>query len=182
MSNPPTEHLLQRLWRPGESGEPPEVCVLLDAARDRRIYPLVRRCRLDVRCLYQGAVPASLASAAPYLVNLAPRAAFTREILELGWGQSWGVFLRSPAVLQELARHFRQFLTARDEAGRSLFFRFYDPRVLRVYLPTCNAAELRAFFGPVERFCLEAEEEDLMLEFSLARQRELDRRFVYLGT
>ena len=54
-------------------------------------------------------------------------------------------------------RHFRQFLRVRDEAGREFFFRFYDPRVLRVYLPTCNSEELRTFFGPVELFSMEGE-------------------------
>jgi len=172
------DHVIHRLWR-GE-GSPPEVCALLDAARDPRIHPLIRRSHLDFRCLYQGAVPPVLAAAAPYLVSLSPGAAFTREVIELGWGKSWGVFLRSPAILQDLVRHFRRFLRVRNEAGRVLFFRFYDPRVLRLYLPTCTRDELCTFFGPVERFSLESGEEDSMLE--LSRDREaLARRIVYLG-
>lgn len=174
------DHVIERLWRPDAPGGKPEVCVLLDAARDPRIYPLIRRCRLDFRCLYQGELHPALAAAAPYVVNLAPRSVFTRELIEAGWGGSWGIFLRSPAILQELVRHFRQFLTVKDEAGKVFFFRFYDPRVLRVYLPTCNAADVRSLFGPVELFSLEGEEEDTMIELS-HNKGELRRRIVYLG-
>jgi len=51
--------------------------------------------------------------------------------------------------------HLRRFLTVRTEKGKKLLFRFYDPRVLRLYLPTCTSTELNTFFGPVERFVCE---------------------------
>jgi len=182
MAYPHVDHVIERLWRPGQPGGPrPEVFALLDAARDPRIYALMRRCRLDHRCLYQGALPLELAAAAPYLVNLTPRSPFTRELLEPGWGQSWGIFLRSPVILQDLVRHFRKFLLVEDDRGRSLFFRFYDPRVLRAYLPTCTPGELRTFFGPVDGYCLEGEEEDTMLELSPG-PNGLAKRIVYLGS
>lgn len=180
MPYPHVDHVIQRLWRPDTAGGTPEICALLDAARDPRIYPMIRRSRLDYRCLYQGDLHPALAAAAPYVVSLAARSAFTRELIELGWGASWGLFLRSPAILQELVRHFRQFLTVKDDTGKVFFFRFYDPRVLRVYLPTCTPAEVRALFGPVEAMSLEGEEEDTMIELSHAKG-ELKRRIVYLG-
>ena len=40
---------------------------------------------------------------------------------------------------------------------RDRYFRYYDPRVLRVYLPTCNARELQTVFGPVLRYLVEDE-------------------------
>ena len=42
--------------------------------------------------------------------------------------------------------------------GRVVNFRFYDPRVFRVYLPTCNEAEAEFVFGPFESFFLEDED------------------------
>ena len=39
----------------------------------------------------------------------------------------------------------------------NLVFRYYDPRVLRPYLPTCTETELDFVFGPVQRFLVEAE-------------------------
>lgn len=177
---PYTDHVLDRLWRPGAGGGSPEVYLLLDGARDDRVLPLIRRHWIDHRCLFRGRLAPELAAAAPYLVSLGPRSTVTRALVAKGWHRSWGVFLRSPAILQDLVRHFRQFLRVRDEAGREFFFRFYDPRVLRVYLPTCTAGELRAFFGPVELFSLEGDEEDTMLELSL-KGGALEQRIVYVG-
>jgi hypothetical protein len=52
------------------------------------------------------------------------------------------------------------------EDGERVFFRFYDPRVLRVYLPTCeDEANLRSVFGPVGRFYMEGENPETILEF-----------------
>jgi hypothetical protein len=31
-----------------------------------------------------------------------------------------------------------------------LAFRYYDPRVLNAYLPTCTPQELKAVFGPLQ--------------------------------
>jgi hypothetical protein len=31
-----------------------------------------------------------------------------------------------------------------------MYFRYYDPRVLGVFLPTCTLDELRAFMGPLQ--------------------------------
>ena len=52
-----------------------------------------------------------------------------------------------------------------DEAGRRLIFRYYDPRVLRVYLPTCWPAELETVFGPVDCFLTEGESAAEVIEF-----------------
>lgn len=177
---PYTDHVLNRLWRPGANGGSPEVYLLLDSARDKRVLPLVRRNWIDHRCLFRGRLAPELAAAAPYLVSLGRRSTVTRAVVATGWGRSLGVFVRSQAILQDLVRHFRQFLRVRDEAGRELFFRFYDPRVLRIYLPTCTPGELRTFFGPVELFSMEGEEEDTMLEMSL-KGGVLEQRVVYVG-
>ncbi len=54
------------------------------------------------------------------------------------------------------------------EGGGTLLFRYYDPRVLRIFLPTCTPAELREFFGPLSRLYAEAEGGQELLEFSQA--------------
>lgn len=141
------------LWPPDS---PPGLSVwaVLDCARDERIYPALRTSRLDYLCLYSGRLPHSLERAAPHLVELHPSYAFTSQLIEAGWGKSWGIFLRI-ADSANLRHHLRSFLRVKDESGRILFFRYYDPRVLRVYLPTCRRDELAAVFGPVERFIVE---------------------------
>jgi hypothetical protein len=88
-------------------------------------------------------------------------------VLENGWGKSWASFIRTQTGFKQLRRHLRQFLRVRSEDGRKLIFRYYDPRILRVYLPTCRANELEMFFGPVDSFVTESEEPEQMLEFRL---------------
>lgn len=37
-----------------------------------------------------------------------------------------------------------------------MLFRYYDPIVLAMFLPTCTAAELGELFGPIDAFLIEA--------------------------
>jgi len=67
--------------------------------------------------------------------------------------------------MEELRRHFRGFLRVRDEAGRRLIFRYYDPRVLRPYLSTCWPKELDTVFGPVDCYLTEGEDAREVMEF-----------------
>ena len=94
---------------------------------------------------------------------------FTDWVLDNGWGNHWGIFATVPAEVpfRDVRKHFRGFLRVRNPDGKTLLFRYYDPRVFRVYLPTCNATELGAVFGPVAMFMLEGEAAAL-LRFSLA--------------
>jgi hypothetical protein len=164
MSQSRTQQLIDTLW-PESMPARMSVCVILDAARDQRIYGGVEGTSLNKCCLYRGDLPWQLQMAAPYLVELYPDDRFTRWLLNLGWGQSWGVFLRSESSMESLRKHFRQFLIVRDEAGRRLLFRYYDPRVLRVFLPTCDAVQLRSMFGPLQAYFMEAEEPSSAYEF-----------------
>jgi hypothetical protein len=118
-------------------------------------------------CLYSGDLEPDMAEVAPYLVKLEPKAQFTDWVVEHGWGNNWGVFAETSENMQSMRKHFRSFLTVYDETGKSLLFRYYDPRVLRVYLPTCNGEELKTMFGPVQSYLLEDENPASMLRFRL---------------
>lgn len=124
--------------------------------------------RPEFECLYAGEIKPDLAEVAPYLVRLQPDSEFTTWVLEQGWGKHWGIFALSAAGFRELRQHFRRFLTVHDSSGKPMLFRYYDPRVLRLYLPTCEPEELAVVFGPVLCYVLEAEEPDKLLRFHLA--------------
>lgn len=159
--------LKEVLW-PAELDTRSELYAVLDGARDEQVYAFVQACYLDKSCLYAGDLPKELLATAPWLVRLERDNNWTDRILSHAWSHSWGVFVRTQTSAKELRTHFRRFLRVRDMAGRNLIFRYYDPRVLRVYLPTCTQSELRTFFGPVERFFVEDRDASL-LEFSLDR-------------
>ena len=155
------DRVIDALW----SDPALDVYAVLDCARDRRIHPWIHRRALDFTSLYRGPVAPALDRCAPYLVHLYRRQAFTRELLTLGWGNNWGIFLATTASMETLRVHLRRFLRVRDERGRRLLFRYYDPRVLRVYLPTCRADELRFVFGPIARVQVENTSADALIRF-----------------
>ncbi|MFT3857479.1 MAG: DUF4123 domain-containing protein [Aquabacterium sp.] len=159
--------LAQQLWPSGSGPESPQAYVLLDGARDPRIASMVSRGSLPHVCLYAGPLSPALSRAAPYLVQIAPESRFFKELVAQSWGQSWGIFIvADPHVtLQALRRHLRTLLRVRDEHGRTLVFRFYDPRVLRVYLPTCTADERRQVFGPIRTLACETRDGSALLRF-----------------
>ena len=108
-----------------------------------------------------------MAEMAPYLAVLVPNSPFTDWLFGNGWGEHWGIFGSAKGDLPALRKHFRKFLMVYDEAGKSLYFRYYDPRVLRAYLPTCNPEELKTVFGPVESYLAEDDEPSSGLSFAL---------------
>ncbi len=136
---------------------------VLDAARSPRILKLLQGAKPEYESLYEGPEGEELAEVAPYLVSL-PRDSELLERLVLGgWGESWGCFLTSPQPFTETRRHLRKFLLVQDErTGRQLYFRFYDPRVLRAFLPTCTAEQRAGFFGPLGSFLVEGARGELL--------------------
>jgi hypothetical protein len=153
------------LWPPGSRGS---VWAVLDLARDKRIHAALLESRLEFLCLYAGKLPRELELVAPHVVELLPGHRLLDRLFGEGWGQSWGVFVHidDPTALR---RHLRRFLKVRDESGRRLLFRYYDPRVLRAFLPTCTADELSQFFGPVDRFYAESADGSGLVRYSLRR-------------
>ena len=150
-----------------EEGFRRDVWMIVDAARDRKIVPMLHEFHLEHYCLYSGRIPPAIEAVTPYLVQLDYGDRETRRFLDHAWGNSWGVFLKCATHARTLRRHLREFLVMRDPKGNRLVFRYYDPRVLRVYLPTCNADELEMLFGPIERFWMESNVAGTILDFRL---------------
>jgi Domain of unknown function (DUF4123) len=145
------------------------IYMLVDTARDLRIYIRLMELGEAVRSrsLYQGDIGESLAHVSPYLLRLRQDQPESCWFAEAGVGQSWGLFIIAPVGFDELRRHLRKFNIVYRENGTPLVFRYYDPRVLRHFLPTCTPDELRRFFGPIESFLTETEEADALLRFTL---------------
>jgi hypothetical protein len=130
---------------------------IVDAARDPRLYDLALSAAEQV-CLFAGDLAEPLARAAPYLCVLGQEDELFRAWRDEGWGRSWGITFRSAAALSELRRHFRKNLQAMMPDGAVALFRFYDPRVWRMYLPTCQGDDLANWFAAVEEYQVETED------------------------
>jgi hypothetical protein len=125
--------------------------------------------RPEFECLYSGEIKPDLAETAPYLVRLEQQSEFAAWVVGQGWGKHWGIFAPAPVDLGTMRGHLRRFLMVHDSNGKALYFRYYDPRVLRTYLPTCNPDELERFFGPISSFLIEDEQPEKALRFEIAQ-------------
>ena len=124
---------------------------IFDAARDDKIYHLIQATG-EHRCLLAGSLAPEVVEAAPYIVRFIPNEPLWPAWLSTGRGHSWGIMLQSPYGLNDVCRHFRRFLQAMLPDGEVVMFRFYDPRVWRTFIPTCNVAELERWFSNIDEF------------------------------
>ncbi len=172
---------IKRLVEFLQTQEKPLFC-LLDAAREPKIISLLQQSNVKYQSLYQGETQEKLAHVAPYLVQFQDNTAFLEKLLRNGWGKRWCSFFTSDESFANLRRHFRKFVFVKDERGETVYFRFYDPSILRTFLPACNAEELKQFFGNIERFLLESEVTSDLLLLELEESGELNSKKITLIT
>ena len=108
----------------------------------------------EFECLYRGVQDDDMLEVAPYIARLEAGTPFCEWALS-GWGEHWGIVVLAPTAFRETRLHFRKLNVVTGPDNNPLLFRYYDPRVLRIVAPTCDAAQLARLFGPVRRFVLE---------------------------
>lgn len=145
--------------------EPSPVFALLDGAKDRSTARFLRASGLLHRSLYEGAEGEDLAPFGPYLVALPKALGVVETVVEARWGLASACFLASPAPFGDVRQHLRRFLEVLQEGGQKVLFRFYDPRVLRLFLPSVTHEEWMTFFGPIESFWVESKDPRTALVF-----------------
>lgn len=153
------------LWPKGPRAD---VWAILDPARDPKSYWTLVNSHLNYSCLFAGRLPDALEQVSPHLVQLDPEDEFT-DYLAAQVGNSLGVFFQCDAAMKTVRHHLRKLLTVRDPRGRKLLFRYYDPRVLRVFLPTCDSSELDQMYGPIKAYWTESPEPNQVIEFRRGR-------------
>ena len=162
----------QKLFEGLLTGEDETLCVVLDGAS---VPELLQRLHaedsLEVECLFRGTLEPDMKQVAPYLVKLDPDSEFARWVVGTGWGQHWGTFVTSRQEFRALRNHLRALTLVYRRDGTPLYFRYYDPRVLRVFLPTCTPAQLKQFFGPVDVFLAESEAADALSIYRLSGEQ-----------
>lgn len=157
------EHISRYLF----VGQDINVFAVLDGASIPDLRSTLHQLQPRYVCLYRGDLEPDIAQVAPYLVELDPDSEFTDQLVLDGWGKHWGIFLRSSADLNAIRRHLRGLLMVNDPDGRPMLFRYYDPRVLRKFLPTCTPEEIATFFGPADSILVENEGGTELLRFRL---------------
>lgn len=149
-----------------EEGE--ELCAMLDGASVPNLLErLHAEPALEVECLLRGKLAPDMKQVAPYLVKLEPESEFAQWVVGSGWGQHWGSFVTTRQGFRKLRNHLRALTLVHRRDGTPLYFRYYDPRVLRIFLPTCSPAQLKQMFGPVDAFLAETEAGDAVSIYRL---------------
>jgi hypothetical protein len=144
---------------------------LLDAAQDRRVLALLRESTHPYQCLYDGKGAEDLADFAPYLTELAPGSRLLPHLVHHGWANNWGVYLTSAQPFAEVRKHFRRFLMVETEDGKMHYFRFYDPRAFRSFVPRLTPQQTAEFFGPVQEYVSPGEDPRVALRYRFRDNR-----------
>ena len=134
----------------------PSLYGLFDAARDPRILCLLDESVDEAWSLYEGLGGDAMAEVAPYLVRFRADSDLLDVLSSEGWGLSWGIYFSAERPLREVRRHLRRFLMVQAEDSREkMYFRYYDPRVLRDFLPIATPRQRSEFFGDLSVFLYE---------------------------
>ncbi len=115
--------------------------------------------------LFKNTYMESYTAAAPYLFSVDRD--FFHWIEHLDQSR-WGIFVLTKEKREALILHLQHFLMVALPNGSKGYFRYYDPRILKTYVLSCNAAELEQFFGPVRGFAVAEPEEQKTRLFDLS--------------
>lgn len=159
------------------------VYAVLDGASADPLLDLLHDFEPEHECLYSGELEPDMLETAPYLVKLEPGSPMLTQILEQGWGHHWGIFIRAEheVSMRDVRKHLRSLFLVRDPDDQVLYFRYYDPRVMRVFLPTCSSEELKAMFGPLMTILFEGQNPQMLVVNGLDESGSLVRREHDLG-
>lgn len=139
--------------------------LVIDGAQNLSLAWQAKLAGIAPASLFIGESASHLAQVAPYFLPFP----HDNEFLTAWYaarGTHSAILFDSPASPEQLFVHLRNVFIAQDESGQEYFFRYYDPRVLRVYLPTCSPRELKTFFGPIHQFIVETESADGYVAYS----------------
>jgi len=143
-----------------------EIFAVVDTARDPAIIELLRKNGELVEELYTGPRGERLTSATPHIASVRRGSRLLRRLVRHGWGKGWGMYVLSDRPFASIRDHLRGLLVIPTGAGEGLSFRFFDPSILRSFLPSLSPEQARCFFGPVASIALEAQGSRLILRFA----------------
>jgi len=151
---------------------------LLDAARLGYNLTAAKALNPNHVSLYRGGEDPQMIATAPVLFWYQPHDPFA-QWLDQQWGTAPGITLVARIPPDELRKHLRRFLLIATDNGQQLYFRYYDPRILKVFLPTCDEDQIETFFGPVESYTVEDPENNQTITFyqeqAVLRQTYIER-------
>ena len=134
---------------------------LIDAAGDKDIISKLQTSDTHYYCLLKKGVHYNgerllpeLAAVAPYLM-LCDKGSFPEKFIDENWGKNRIILLFSTCAVYNVINALSDLLLVNEPDGTISYFRFYDPRVLRSFLPECPVEMVGKFFGMIRSFVVE---------------------------
>lgn len=156
--------------------------VILDAAKMLLEMETAKELTKQHVCLYKGKKATKFGGVAPWLFVYKENGPLAKWLYKNSKKQSWGVYLYTEKPYEELYEHLRKFLLVKTEDNKEKYFRYYDPRVLNVFLPTCEPTQFQDFFGPIKAYFAETKYGDVNMMMPSPMKHNLeDTRLSWLN-
>lgn len=168
------EQLNKFLFPKNENSESSTVTyVIIDAARIKTLTnELTVLIDLGYENLFMPYEQEKLEEVAPYLIELKEGHDFTTWVYENVYGKQGALFVHSKEQIEELAHHFRPFITTTIEIEHpkkksvmietEAYVRFYDPRAFCSFY--YGLENRLAFFSYIEKILVEDAKESVILK------------------
>lgn len=134
-----------------------------------------------IHTLFQGDMTDALADVAPYMTKIDLQKDYLARWQEQLGNNAGILFVTKQNDVDQLVQHLRGIFVVEDDTQQEYFFRFYDPRVMHSYLPTCNESELSEFFGPISRFFIQSEQPNHLTQYSIVENHLSTSEFPLLS-
>ncbi len=138
---------------------------IVDSARNDEVFRYLVTGDVKYKSLFEDTMDVQSYGVSGFLVECKKESPLFRWLTTEAWGDNCVIFFISKASFEGLFSHFQKFNRVYLEGDDVVLFRFYDPRVLRTYLPTCNQNEIETFFGEVKSFFAESDQPEVLNVF-----------------
>lgn len=142
---------------------------IVDSARNDEVFRYLVTGDVKYKSLFEDTMDVKSYGVSGFLVECKKESPLFRWMTTEAWGDSCCIFFTSKSSFDELFNHFQKFNRVYLEGDDVVLFRYYDPRVLRTYLPTCNRDEIETFFGKVNSFFAESDKPEIIHVFKQDR-------------
>lgn len=103
-------------------------------------------------CLWSGELEPDMQEVAPYMVLLDRDSTFTDWLIAQGWNNNWNIFVNSELDFKAFKKQIRKLLLVKSPEGQNMVFRFYDPRVFKVFKENWSKKQIETLFLSINSF------------------------------
>lgn len=131
---------------------------IVDSAQRPHFHERLEKLRIPYRSLFDGTAEQALEDIAPLVLehpsDLMDGSLLSHELRALGERKPAVSFIASDASMDVLATHFRNFHLVRvpEQGGKDMLLRWYDTRILPVWMQLLHPEQKAAFIGPVSEW------------------------------